>query len=126
MRRIDPGFLELKPVKFIEWKSRFSHSFIYQSDCAARDISDTAFPSEALEHTLDRLKLSLGINMKCGILLFPQVLYLRLSIFTATVITVSAFDIPYAVASTTFPNAPEPRVLPVEAGQKSNDMNLLL
>lgn len=28
--------------------------------------------------------------------------------------TVSALDIPYAVASTTFPNAPEPRVLPAE------------
>lgn len=48
-------------------------------------------------------------------------LHLRFSILTATVITVSALDIPYAVASTTFPNAPEPRVLPVGAKGKKNE-----
>ena len=37
---------------------------------------------------------------------------LRFSIFTATVVTVSAEHSPYAVALTTFPKAPEPRVLP--------------
>ena len=38
--------------------------------------------------------------------------HLRLSIFTATVMTESALDSPYAVASTTFPNAPDPSVFP--------------
>lgn len=37
---------------------------------------------------------------------------LRFSIFTATVVTVSAEQSPYAVAATTLPNAPEPRILP--------------
>lgn len=37
---------------------------------------------------------------------------LHLSIFTATVMTESALERPYAVASTTFPNAPDPSVLP--------------
>lgn len=39
---------------------------------------------------------------------------LRLSILTATVVTVSAEQSPYAVALTTFPKAPAPRVLPVK------------
>lgn len=43
----------------------------------------------------------------------PTYTHLRLSILTATVVTVSAEQSPYAVALTTFPNAPEPRVLPV-------------
>lgn len=46
--------------------------------------------------------------------------YLRLSIFTATVVTVSAEQSPYAVALTTFPNAPEPRVFP--AGKTCEDV----
>lgn len=47
---------------------------------------------------------------------------LHLSIFTATVMTESAFDSPYAVASTTFPNAPDPSVFP---GDKKTDTKLL-
>lgn len=38
--------------------------------------------------------------------------YIRLSIFTATVVTVSGELRPYAVAATTLPNAPAPRILP--------------
>lgn len=38
--------------------------------------------------------------------------HLHLSIFTATVMTVSDLDSPYAVASTTFPKAPDPSVFP--------------
>lgn len=45
--------------------------------------------------------------------------YLRLSIFTATVVTVSAEQSPYAVALTTFPNAPEPRVFPAGKHMKT-------
>lgn len=37
---------------------------------------------------------------------------LHFSIFTATVIKESALERPYAVASTTFPNAPDPNVFP--------------
>lgn len=44
----------------------------------------------------------------------PDWLHLRLSIFTATVVTVWAEQRPYAVARTTFPKAPEPRVLPAD------------
>lgn len=38
--------------------------------------------------------------------------HIRLSIFTATVVTVSGELRPYAVAATTLPNAPAPRILP--------------
>lgn len=43
---------------------------------------------------------------------------LRFSILTATVVTASAEHNPYAVALTTFPNAPEPRVLPSNKHKK--------
>uniref|UniRef100_A0A3Q2PHC4 Uncharacterized protein n=1 Tax=Fundulus heteroclitus TaxID=8078 RepID=A0A3Q2PHC4_FUNHE len=48
----------------------------------------------------------------CCRLNIKYALSLHLSIFTATVITVSALESPYAVASTTFPNAPDPSVFP--------------
>lgn len=41
-------------------------------------------------------------------------IYWPLSIFTATRVTLSSFPRPYAVASTTFPKAPAPRVLPAQ------------
>lgn len=43
---------------------------------------------------------------------------LHLSIFTATVIVESALASPYAVASTTFPNAPDPSVFPEDITEK--------
>lgn len=45
-------------------------------------------------------------------------LALHFSIFTATLRTESSLPSPKAVASTTFPKAPAPRVFPVEGGKK--------
>lgn len=45
---------------------------------------------------------------------------LRFSILTATVVTASAEHNPYAVALTTFPNAPEPKVLPSNKHKKQS------